>query len=380
MSHRTLLPFSILLAASFLFLAGCGGSKGPTVCPLATNSGCGCATAIACKLPDYVFADGVNGQILAFPVDASTSVLGTPVTTSGPTTSVGMAALNTQYLYAGNATQVTGGASSVSAWTMDLTSGTLTPIAGSPFSLGPASTAAGIAIDNTSQTVYVADAGRIDAFTVLPLGPLSAVAGSPFPAGNNHYLAIDPQNRFLFAADDTPPGNILAYTIDNTSGALAPVPGSPFPAGASSPLMLGITVDASGKFVYAIAQPSNQVVAFSIASPSGALTPIPGSPFSTGNTPVAIAIANQFLYVANIGDGTTSGYRIDAATGLLSPLAGSPFPIPAGAMTVNAPGTFLYTAGQGGMMTLQIDANTGALTQVGSTISFSGATVLAYVQ
>jgi 6-phosphogluconolactonase len=60
---------------------------------------------------------------------------------------------------------------------------------------------------------------------------------------------------------------------------------------------------------------------------SGALTPVPGSPFATGREPYSIAVnaANQCAYVANRFDKNISAYAV-AANGALTPIEGSPFP------------------------------------------------------
>lgn len=221
---------------------------------------------------------------------------------------------------------------------------------------------------------------KIDAFEVGTTGVLSAVPGSPFAAGINLYLALDPQDRFLFAANDGPPASVLGFSIDPSTGALTPVPGASFPvtSNESSPMLLGqIVVDATGKFVYVALTFSNEVVAFSIAS-NGALTPVPGSPFATATTPLNMTTVKNFLYVANaLG---ISGFSIDGSNGVLTPLAGSPFPIHAGPITTDSSGNYLYASAAAGMLSFRIDPSIGALTEIGSTTPFTRATVLAYVQ
>jgi 6-phosphogluconolactonase (cycloisomerase 2 family) len=206
------------------------------------------------------------------------------------------------------------------------------------------------------------------------------VPGSPFAAGINLYLALDPQNRFLFAANDGPPASVLGFSIDPSTGALTPVPGASFPVTSNftSPMQLGpIVVDATGKFVYVALTFSDEVVAFSIGS-NGALTTVPGSPFAAGTTPISMTTAKNFLYVSN----TTgiSGYSIDVSNGVLTPLAGSPFAIQATPITTDSNGNYLYGSSVAGMLSFRIDPSSGALTEIGLTVPFTRATVLAYVQ
>ncbi len=379
MQWRIFVALSLILGGllAVLALGGCGAN----VTKVCNANGCCGAASDQCPAPQYLYANGVNGQIDVFPIVAGTGVPGSPTSTSGPTMSLGMAALNNQFLYVSNPTL--GGISSINAWSIDFGTGALTTVPGSPFSLGPLSLGTGLAADNSAQVLYVGDAGKIDALKADANGVLSAVLGSPFPAGTNLYLTVDPQDSFVFASDDTPPGNVLAFTIDANTGALSAAAGSPF---ATIPGYVGntqpnqIVVDSTGNFVYTALIGTGQIAAFSIVPSSGALNLVPGSPFPAGNTPIALATVNNFLYVSNALDGTISGYSINATTGALNPLSGSPFAIHAGPLTTDLAGRFLYTTGPGGLLAFSIDPQSGALTPIGSPIPYGGATVLTFVQ
>jgi 6-phosphogluconolactonase len=52
---------------------------------------------------------------------------------------------------------------------------------------------------------------------------------------------------------------------------------------------ISVAIDPSGQFVYAVNFNSNDVSAYTVGT-SGALIPVPGSPFATGAQPHAIAI------------------------------------------------------------------------------------------
>ena len=379
MQWRSFVALFLILGSleAMLALGGCGANL-TKVC---NTSGCCGAASDLCPAPQYLYANGVHGQIDVFPIAAGTGVPGSPTSTPGSTMSLGMAALNNQFLYVSNPTL--GGISSIDAWSIDLGSGGLTAVPGSPFSLGTLSLGAGLAANNSAQVLYVGDAGKIDALKADATGVLTEVLGSPFLAGTNLYLTVDPQNRFVFASDDTPPGNVLAFTSDASTGALSPVPGSPFATisgyvGNTQPGQ--IVVDSTGRFVYTGLLSTGQIAAFSIVPSSGALNPVPGSPFSAGNTPIALATVNNFLYVSNALDGTISGYSINPTNGVLTPLGGSPFAIHAGPIATDLVGRFLYTTGSGGLLAFSIDSTTGALTPLGSPMPYAGATVLTFVQ
>jgi 6-phosphogluconolactonase len=54
-------------------------------------------------------------------------------------------------------------------------------------------------------------------------------------------------NCGAFGCFGSSPGNVSAYSIDGTTGALTPVVGSPFPAGTGAS---SVTVDPTGQFAY----------------------------------------------------------------------------------------------------------------------------------
>ena len=83
------------------------------------------------------------------------------------------------------------------------------------------------------------------------------------------------------------------------TGALMPVPGSPFPAGL---IAHGVASDPPGRFLFVANRGASTVSAFVIIASTGALIPVPGSPFPTGGSgPYALVVHpnGQFLYVGN---------------------------------------------------------------------------------
>src|SRR5437660_1243041 len=90
--------------------------------------------------------------------------------------------------------------------------------------------------------------------------------------------------------------NVSAYTINTATGALTPVAGSPFAAG---PTPVSVTVDPTGKFAYTANHSSNDVSAYTINAATGALTAVPGSPFAAGTITRSVTIdpTGKFAYV-----------------------------------------------------------------------------------
>ena len=94
----------------------------------------------------------------------------------------------------------------------------------------------------------------------------------------------------------------------NASGQLSPVAGSPFAVGTTP---IGVVVSPNGAFLYVSNQGSNYVSALAINGSTGALTPVTGSPFATGITPGGITISpnGAFLYVANQSTNNVTALR-----------------------------------------------------------------------
>jgi len=81
---------------------------------------------------------------------------------------------------------------------------------------------------------------------------------------------------------------VEGFSINSSTGALSAVSGSPFPLGGTPPDAGGLTMFVSGgSYLYATNPNAGTVAGFTFDSSNGRLTPVPGSPFPAGNTPVA---------------------------------------------------------------------------------------------
>src|SRR5260370_24828088 len=99
----------------------------------------------------------------------------------------------------------------------------------------------------TARFAYVADYGsnNVSAYTIDgTTGALTPVAGSSFQAGTGPTsVTVDPTGPFAFVTNKLS-NNDSAYSINGTTVALTPVPGSPFPAGTDP---YSVTVDPPGQ-------------------------------------------------------------------------------------------------------------------------------------
>ncbi len=210
------------------------------------------------------------------------------------------------------------GAPNLSVFSIDAATGATAPVAGSPFATPPQP--ASVAI-HPNGFVYVAanGASQIAAFNLASGG--SAVAGSPF-AGKNGVqgMAMDPAGRFLYVVERQDPG-VLAYSINATTGALTPVPGSPFMI--QNSFLTGIAVDPAGKNVY-VSNGGGTIYRFGIGA-NGAFTDRAFTPAPFGASAVVLDPKGKFLYVpcgTTVPTLTTShsiaSFSVDANTGALT--------------------------------------------------------------
>jgi 6-phosphogluconolactonase len=114
-------------------------------------------------------------------------------------------------------------------------------------------------------------------------------------------FAVTPNGKFLFSVsyDSSRPiginNAVTVFAANATNGALTIVPGSPFAAGISA---YSASVDPTGQFLYVVNQQADEqssiedgnISVYSIDASTGVLTPVAGSPFAAGTTPVYIAI------------------------------------------------------------------------------------------
>jgi DNA-binding beta-propeller fold protein YncE len=137
--------------------------------------------------------------------------------------------------------------------------------------------------------------------------------------------------------------NVSAFDISST-GALTPVPGSPFASGGTTDL--GVAASLDGKHLFVANANSGNISVFSVAT-DGSLTPIAGSPFASPGGPTGVAVSpdGKRLYVTGQLTANVRAFDI-AANGALTPVAGSPFAAGARAygVSVTPDGKHVYVA------------------------------------
>jgi len=368
--------FTVTLLFIAVLLSGCLGSSSSSIAPTLAFL--------------YVVGQGDN-SIHAFDEKSTGDLSGVAVPSFATIPRPVSIALHPSrnFLYVPNQTSNT-----VSGFTIDHTSGVLTPIgtalAPTPVcNPGVCSNPIGIAVNSGGQFLFVLNQGSaspavpasISVFNIdQTRGLLSPIAGSPFAfaslsAPNPQFLAISPTQGFLYVSNGAA-GNISAFAI-GASGALTEL-GSPVSLGAGA-VAAGLAIDPKGQFLYAADSANNKIASFNVAG--GPLAAV-GS-FPAGTKPVAVTVDNtsSFVYAANQGSNDVSAFT--TASGALTQVAGSPYLVqPTGSvgtpqpifLTVDVSNTFLYVAnfGSSSISAFGIKSSDGTLGLITNSPFFQG--------
>lgn len=274
-----------------------------------------------------------------------------------------------------------------------------------------------VTINVTVNAVIVASAGKflyvndknpqqpagntISAFSInQTTGALTPIAGSPFLTGSlsltggyfgSNRIAVSPARNLLFATNQgtvTPvaaggDNTISVFSINPATGALTPVAGSPFANQAGAKMGSGgmVTVNNAGTLLFVGNDNTGNISVFSIAA-SGTLTAVPGSPFANGLGLTTIKKGVNGLNLSadetQLTVGTSSAGRVIvrfniAGNGVLTPNVGNPFPY-FGAIVASPTSVTSNTAG------IEVVAGTGGRlesfinnTSTGSTLDVGAA-------
>lgn len=381
---------SVLLLVSAMLLTGCGGntnscssgggstggtSGGPasgTVtsnggCPVSGGNGGGTGGGGTTSSNTFVYYMGTSGDIQGASLNSSgvfanLSSYTPPVLPSNSVSN--MAIANGQFLYI-----PMNGFSNVQAFSINHTTGALTTVAGGPFPAQAADDS--LTVDPSGRFLFVGGryASSISVYQInATTGALTPVAGSPFQSFNLVFansLTVDSSGKFLYVGQDFASNPVLAFSINQTTGALSEIAGSPFPLGVST-----LQADPAGNFLLGVADDSGSsgdkhVYAFSIDPNTGMLSAA-GTPVATTSTPFALAIhpTGGFVYVSTADNNqlvtNMEGFQINGTTGALTPLTGSPFNMVVAECQFGQSGVEAVCLSAAGLSVLNVDPNTGA--------------------
>ncbi len=228
---------------------------------------------------------------------------------------------------------------------------------------------------------------QITASDIAAAGIAQIRISNPAPGGgasNVFRFGVNPASpaaNFLYASnfgDNT----ISGYSVDPNSGVLTALSGSPFAASSSSTNPGPMGMDRLGKFLYVVNSANVACKGcwnFAGFTPnsSGDLAPLAGSPLFTSVPDSFVADPTGNILYDSGGQGASQGadivtMLIDANSGALTPIADSSGFDEFVAMALNPAGTFIYGASTGvaglpsigGVWVGSISPTTGAVTLV----------------
>jgi 6-phosphogluconolactonase (cycloisomerase 2 family) len=275
---------------------------------------------------------------------------------------------------------VTGQTVTTTACTVTATEGALT------------GTSAVSVIPGTATFGYLANSGNsqgtISQFSVAAATApyLTALSPATVNATQPQQVIIDPNGLYAYSFDTS--AKVHIYDIA-PSGSTTPAAGT-LTLRANDPTVTAGTVgpnvgviDPTGRFLYVTDGAGSTLNGFNISQVDGTLTPITGVVnFTTninGPSDVLTDRTGAFLFIVNSGNATVSSYTIAAngAVTAVSSLASGTQPFFATVDSANLAGQILVVpGGDTTVSTYTINATTGALAQVGSAVTISGATAL----
>jgi 6-phosphogluconolactonase len=232
----------------------------------------------------------------------------------------------------------------INVYTINATTGMLTPVP--PFAYATGREPHSITIDPTSQFVYVANeyTDNISAFALSPTGVLTPIPDPPFAAGgslngtNACCVITDSSGKFLYFQDRT---NVYAYTINPITGVLTFVNAVTIP-GTVNEIGNGLAVDPAGAFLYSVAAGPAQFQALTINAPSGAIALGPTSPmaFPNGSYTISLDPTGRFAYTVENSQ-VLVAYSVH--NGVFTSLnSSSPAALGTSQIAIDPSGTFVY--------------------------------------
>ena len=261
----------------------------------------------------FLYVGSLTGNIYLYGINTDGSL--TAENTGNPVAStLGVAAMKIDttgaYLLVANA-----GASSISVFSINSTTGALTTVTGSPFTLtsaGTGSFANGVShmiITPNNQFVYVSEGTSGVGILTFDVTTGKLTESGHLNSGNSttdsdQGLASDPSSKFLFLTETG--ANALRVLTIGTNGALTELSTSPTATGRGP---TAVIVDATGTYVYVTNRTDSTVSGFTLAA-SGTLTALSASPYTTGSNPVDLVEDNTKTYVAVANTGGSSDLEV----------------------------------------------------------------------
>lgn len=277
---------------------------------------------------------------------------------------------------------------------VDAATGLLIPTSNPTLTLDGQLALSGIALDPTSKFLYLYGGTTILNFVVDPVSGALTQQGSIVTNGNvqsGGLLVFPPAGGFALLptadaskANSTDADIVTVYSVDPTTGVLTST--GTFSSQVQNPN--AAATDTLGKYLYVFGTEAgstdgpSRIAGFSINQQTGALSPLPGSPFAVASRITAVAMAvdhtGRFFYAAGssaiTATATVSTFSMNGGTGALTELSNSPISVgsassSAVSLSLDPSGAFAYvmtsapvseSTAQQAIQVFSLDAATGA--------------------
>ena len=314
-----------------------------------------------------LYGAALGGGVAAYAINVSNGAL-TPITGSPFAAEASEPAAFTMWLSANPARRVVYlavASTNIESWSANPTTGVPTATSGAPF---PIALNGRIAVSPDGNRVYAPTGTGLATYSIAADGTLAGVDSRSDSPGAGAAAAVTPDGRFVYLASGPGQSRISTFSVSSATGALSPLAvNSLAPSDTTFPGEAGMAISPNGQFLYLSSRSTlGRIEAYTIASSTGGLSPVNGSPFAAPGLPKELVLdpSGKFLFVAT-GSGVAA-YAVDAASGALTAVAGSPFGSSGIAhVVVDASGHFLYaTYLSSPIAAYTIDQKTGALSAI----------------
>jgi len=388
-----------ILCLPVLLVAGCSSNTTPP--PHPTPASC-------LDAPSSEFAYALTGySVSAFTVNSCNGQF----TGSAPAISTGYASPQDnseqlvadplgRFVYVANLVSNASDLSTISSYTINPTTGVLTPT--SPATVHTGWLPQAIAIDPKGRFVYTAnsDDATVSMFTINQttgvLTPTSPATVSTMVSGqllsDPSFLTVDPTGQYLYVTANLSDGAaVFMYNINQTTGLLTPTSPATVQTGG---IPWQVVISPNGAFAYVVNNDSggtstDGVWQYEVNHTTGVLIPDSTPAVPAGNAPTAIAIdpTSSYAYVVNRNDATLSMYYINPTTGSLTLNASATNPsgtIATGPqpfrIDFDPSGKFLYVTNEDGPTSIYTVNTNGTLTNTGTTGVATGSLSTAFTK
>lgn len=345
------------LCVALVALGSCGGSGESSTSPGNTPV----------KVGGILYGTAPDGGVAAYAINASSGVL-TPIAGSPFAAQASEPAAFAMWLSAIPARSVVYlavASTNIEAWSANPSTGVPTATSGAPFAIALNGR---IAMSPDGNRVYAPTGTGLATYSIGADGILAAVDSRSDSPGAGAAVAVTPDGRFVYLASGPAQSRISTFSVSSATGALSPVAVNTLaPSDTTFPGDAGMAISPNGRFLYLSSRSTlGRIEAYTIASSTGGLSPVNGSPFGSPSSPKELVLdpSGKFLFVAT-GSGVAA-YAVDAASGALTAVAGSPFGFSSMAhVAVDASGHYLYaTYLSSAIAAFTIDPTTGALSAI----------------